>query len=113
MVPSAADARCRASTRRWGRGRGGRRSQPWSFSEAVGLVGVDELVAALLDAGEVGVRVDVVDALVEEGGPVVVDDLVEVGDELFAVVGDDERAGVAAFAEEDVLEVGRGTSCRW
>jgi hypothetical protein len=52
-----------------------------------GLVGVDELVAALLDAGEVGVGVDVVDAVVEEGGPVVGDDLVEVGDELVAVVG--------------------------
>ncbi len=73
-----------------------------------GLVGVDELVAALLDAGDVGVGVDVVDAVVEEGGPVVFDYLVEVVDELFAVVGDDERAGVAAFAEEDVEEVGEG-----
>ena len=34
--------------------------------------------------------------------------LVEVGDELVAVVGDDERAGVAAFGEEDVEEVGEG-----
>ena len=52
--------------------------------------------------------VDVVDAVVDEGGPVVLDDLVEVGDELVAVVGDDERAGVAAFGEEDVEEVGEG-----
>ena len=73
-----------------------------------GLVGEDELVAALLDAGEVGVGVDGVDAVVHEGGPVVCDDLVEVGDELVAVVGDDERAGVAAFGEEDVEEVGEG-----
>ena len=74
----------------------------------VGLVGVDELVAALLDACEVGAGVDGVDAVVDEGGPVVVDDLVEVGDELVAVVGDDERAGVAALGEEDVEEVGEG-----
>ncbi len=73
-----------------------------------GLVGVDELVAAALDACEVGVRVDGVDAVVDEGGPVVLDDLVEVGDELVAVVGDDERAGVAALGEEDVEEVGEG-----
>ncbi len=73
-----------------------------------GLVGEDELVAALFDAGEVGVGVDGVDAVVHEGGPVVLDDLVEVGDELVAVVGDDERAGVAAFGEEDVEEVGEG-----
>ena len=52
--------------------------------------------------------VDGVDAVVHEGGPVVLDDLVEVGDELVAVVGDDEWAGVAAFGEEDVEEVGEG-----
>ena len=73
-----------------------------------GLVGVDELVAAALDAGEVGVGGGGVDAVVDEGGPVVFDDLVEVGDELVAVVGDDERAGVAALGEEDVEEVGEG-----
>ena len=70
-----------------------------------GLVGVDELVAALLDAGEVGVGIDVVDALVEEVGPVVFDDLVEQGDELGAVVGDDLGGGVAAFAEEEDEEI--------
>ena len=75
---------------------------------AGGLVGEDELVAALFDAGEVGVRGDGVDTVVDEGGPVVLGDLVEVGDELVAVVGDDERAGVAAFGEEDVEEVGEG-----
>ena len=73
-----------------------------------GMVCVDELVAAALDAVEVGVGVDEVDAVVDEGGPVVGGDLVEVGDELLAVVGDDERAGVAALAEEDVQEVGEG-----
>jgi hypothetical protein len=32
----------------------------------------------------------------------------KVGDEFVAVVGDDERAGVSAFGEEDVEEVGEG-----
>src|SRR6185437_11455292 len=41
-------------------------------------VGVYELVAALLDAFEVCVRGESGDAAVEEGGPVVGDDLVEV-----------------------------------
>ncbi len=75
---------------------------------AGGLVGVDELIAAAFDAGEVRVRRGDVDAIVEEGGPVVGHDFVQVRDELLAVVRDDERAGVAAFAEEDVLEVGEG-----
>src|SRR5437870_5159968 len=35
-----------------------------------GLVGEDEFVAALLDAGEIGVRVDGVDVVAHEGGPV-------------------------------------------
>ena len=72
------------------------------------MVLVDDLVAAAGDAVEVGVGVDEVDAVVDEAGPVVLDDVVEVGDELVAVVGDDERAGVAALAEEDVEEVGEG-----
>ncbi|MEA2261899.1 MAG: hypothetical protein QOJ51_4724 [Acidobacteriaceae bacterium] len=72
----------------------------------VGLVGVHEFVAAAPDAVEIGMRIDVVDALADEGGPVVLDDLVEVGDELVAVIGDDERAGVTAFGQEDVQEVG-------
>ncbi len=72
------------------------------------MVLVDDLVAAAGDAVEVGVGVDEVDAVVDEGGPVVLDDVVEVADELVAVVGDDERAGVATLAEEDVEEVGEG-----
>ena len=38
--------------------------------------------------------------------PSIPDDLVEVGDDLVAVVRDDEGAGVAAFGEEDVKEIG-------
>ena len=41
------------------------------FSDLLGVSCVDELVAALLDAGEVGAGVDVVDVFVDEGGPVV------------------------------------------
>ena len=44
----------------------------------VELIDVDELVAAALDAGQVGVRGGDVDVLVEEAGPVVGQDLVEV-----------------------------------
>jgi hypothetical protein len=73
-----------------------------------GLVGVDELVAALFDAGEVGVGVDVVDAVVEELRPIVGNDLVEVGDELRALVRNDEWAGVAALCQEDGFEVVEG-----
>ncbi len=42
----------------------------------------------------------------QEGGPVVGQHLVEVGDQLVEGVGDDQRAGVAAFAEEDLEEIG-------
>ncbi len=52
--------------------------------------------------------VDGVDVVVDEGGPVVLNDLVEVGDKLVAVVGGDERARVTALGEEDVKEVGEG-----
>ncbi len=69
---------------------------------------VDDLVATAGDAVEVGVRVDEVDAVVDEARPVEFNDGVEIGDQLLAVVRDDERAGVAALAEEDVEEVGEG-----
>ena len=77
-------------------------------SASPGVIEVDELVAALVDAGKVGVGGGDVDAVVEEFSPVVGVDLVEIGDEFGAVVGSDEGAGVAAFGEEDVLEVGEG-----
>jgi hypothetical protein len=84
---------------------------PMEYQTSTGLLGVgghvvvDELVAALFDAGEVGVGVDQVDAIVKELCPVVGGDLVEVCDQFGALVGNDQRAGVAAFAEEDRLEV--------
>jgi hypothetical protein len=53
------------------------------------------------------VGVDEVDAVVEEGGPVVGTTWLRSAMSS-AVVGDDERAGVAALAEEDVEEVGEG-----
>ena len=71
----------------------------------VGFVGVDELVAALLDTRNIRAWVEFVYAVVEECGPVIFDNLVEIGDELFAGVSDDERAGVAPFAQEDMLKV--------
>ena len=63
------------------------------FAVGRGLVGVDELPSALLDAFEVGVGLDLVDALAEECGPVVRDHLVEVADELVEVVRNDFRLG--------------------
>src|SRR6185437_16061403 len=61
--------------------------------------------AALFDAFEIYVRGERGNAVVEERGPVVGDDLIEIADELIEVIRNDERAGVATFAEEDVLEV--------
>ena len=72
------------------------------------MILVDDLEPPRVIAVEVGVGVDEVDAVVHEGGPVEGGYFVEVVDELFAVVGDDEWAGVAALAEEDVEEVGEG-----
>ncbi len=72
------------------------------------MILVDDLVAAAGDAVEVSVGIDEVDAVVDEAGPVVLGDAVEVANELIAIVGDDERASVAAFAEEDMEEVGEG-----
>jgi len=76
--------------------------------ELGGVILVDELVAAAGDAVEIDVRVDEVYAVVEEAGPIVLDDFVEVADDLGAVVGNDKWAGVSTLAEEDVLEVGEG-----
>ena len=62
----------------------------------------------MLDTGEVGALVDQVDAVVQEGCPVIRHDLVQVVDELLTVVGDDERAGVTTLGQKDLQEVGEG-----
>ena len=46
-----------------------------SIQAVGGVILVDDLVAAAGDAVEVGVRIDEVDAVVDEGGPVILDDV--------------------------------------
>jgi len=81
-----------------------------AFEELVpvgGLVGVGELVAAKgVDAVDLrGVESVGVEALVEEGGPVVGDNGVEGGNDVFEGVGDDDGAGVAVETFEGGGEV--------
>ena len=70
-----------------------------------GLVSVDQLVAALLDSSQISAGIDVVDAVVQECGPVVGHNRVQVLNQLIEFVGHDERAGVAAFGQEDLFKI--------
>jgi hypothetical protein len=70
-----------------------------------GFGGVVETIAALLDAFSVDVGLDVVEAGLDEGGPVVGDDLVEVGGEFCEAVRLDAGNAGAAFLEEELKEV--------
>ena len=55
--------------------------------------------------GHVGARIDLVHAIMQESRPVVWRNLVQILHQFIEGVGHDERTGVSAFAEKDLLEI--------